>query len=237
MALSFANLTAGGNTTDLTSYATASVSPAASKLLLLGVDAYIAAGSVQPPQPTVTGNGLTWVLVNGIDFDASGTDRSGTWLFRAMGASPSSGAVTIDFGATTISASAWSLDEVTGMDTSGTNGSGAIVQSAVASTDNALTITVTLAAFADAVNNAGHGVFGHQQAEGKTPGTGWTELADVTTISFCSMSSQYQLGEDLSCDASWATSRRSGGVAAEVKMAAAAAALIPRLVMSTRLAP
>jgi hypothetical protein len=231
VAVAFSNLTSGGDTTDLTSYSTASVSPGANRLLLLGVDAYIAAGSVQPPQPTISGNGLTWVLVNSVDHDAAGTDRGGTWLFRSMGASPSSGAITIDFGATTISACAWTLDDADGVDTSGTNGSGAVVQSVTASA-NDVTVTATLAAFSDA-SNAGFGFFAHEQAEGKTPGTDGVELADVTTISFCSASSQYQLATDTTCDASWTTLRRAGVVAVEVKAGVAGPVPTPPITVVT----
>jgi len=102
-----------------TTFTTASVTPGANKLQLLYVWSQAA---VAPNAPTVTGNGLTWVQVATIVF---GTTRRLT-LFRALGASPSAGTISIAFAGQSQTAGLWRLTEFAGVDTSGTNGSGAI---------------------------------------------------------------------------------------------------------------
>jgi len=139
MAFKVTNLTAGTDTTDDSDSITASITPSANKLILLTVSSR--ADAVQPTISSISGNGLTWVEIGHSDYDASGSRRS-IFLYRAMGASPSSGAVTITWGGTQ-TAKAWVIDEISGVDTSGTNGSGAIVQfKASNATGTSLTITL-----------------------------------------------------------------------------------------------
>ena len=75
-------------------YVTASHTPAPNTLQLLEVVARTNI-SVDTVQPTVTGNGLTWVLVNDIVYDTTSSSRKRLSVFRAMGSSPSTGACTI----------------------------------------------------------------------------------------------------------------------------------------------
>jgi len=192
------------------------------------------AGNTNPVDPAVSGNGLTWVKVGSVNYDASGTtDRATLFLFRSMGASPSSGAITIDWTTSvTLANAAWSLDEFDGVDTSGTNGSGAVIQPTTNSTTAATSLIVTLpGAFGDAVNNAAYGCFSHQNAEVTTPGSGFAELADVNTASggksLC-LETEWRLGQDLTVDASWVTSNRPGGIAVEIKAAVADVVPPPR---------
>ena len=119
------NLTSFQDSTDATSYATASITPTANYLVLASVTS---SKSGTPDTPTLSGNSLTWVQYNQIAYDTSGTQRT-TTFFRAMGASPSAGALTADFGGATQTACVIVVDQFSGVDTSGTNGSGAIVQS------------------------------------------------------------------------------------------------------------
>jgi hypothetical protein len=118
-----ASLTSGDSTTDGTSIATSSVTPTGDALILAAVVSRIASGE-NPVVPTASGNGLTWVVVRTAAFG----DLTRLTLFRAMGASPSAGAITFDFGSETQTDFAWSVAEYTDVDTSGTNGSGAVRQ-------------------------------------------------------------------------------------------------------------
>ncbi len=149
-------LTVSGSTTDATSYATASVSPSANALVLLWVASQHA--SSLNTVSSVTGNALTWVQVD-TQASTSNTTRRLS-LYRALGASPSAGAITIDFGANTQTACTWGVVQFTNVNTSGTNGSGAVVQSAknVDGTNSATTITNTLSAFENAKNVHASGV-------------------------------------------------------------------------------
>ena len=170
MAITATSVETTGVNTDLTSYPTNLQTPTADRLQLLWVYSIAAAA---PNTPTVTGCNLTWVEVdNQID---SGSLRKIT-LFRALGAIPTLGLLTIDFAGQTQTGCAWSWVEYDGIDISGTNGSGAIVQSAKNATAvNATSLTVTLAAFSDA-SNATVGGFGIPLNTAATPvvGSGFT---------------------------------------------------------------
>lgn len=198
MAVAASNLTTNGSSTDATSYNTASVSPAGDALLLLWVSTIAAA---TPNAPTVSGNGLTWVQEETITF---GSRR--ITLFRAMGASPSTGALTIDFAGQTQTGAVWSLIQYTGIDTGGTNGSAAVVQSvADANTGTVSNFTVTLAAFASA-NNATAGGFGIplNQAGLPDPGSGFTETGQRNQGSpNLATLTEFKSTNDTSVDADW----------------------------------
>jgi hypothetical protein len=154
MAVASTNITTTGNSTDLSSYSTASITPATNSLILAWVYSIAATA---PNTPTASGNGLTWVQVDS-QLDSDSLRR--ITLFRAMGASPTTGAVTFSFGGQTQTGCGWSLVSYSGIDTTGTNGSGAIVQAVkAASVGSATSLTVTLAAFSSA-NNATAGGFG-----------------------------------------------------------------------------
>lgn len=224
MAISAANLTNNGSDTDATSYATASVSPTANLLELLAVHNGDAA--TPPPTPTVTGCNLTWVQVATVLFGDDLAVHRRLTLFRAMGASPTTGALTIDFAGATEAGCAWSLDEFTNADTSGTNGSGAIVQSPTnkSATSGVSSLTVTLSTYGDATNR-GYSVFCHVTSEATTPRTNWTELADKSGLVSPNTGLETQwsnvAADEATASASWATSSRCGGIAVEIKAAIA----------------
>lgn len=179
MAVTAANKTNSGQSGG-TSFVTASITPGANKLMILGVRNALAAGV--PNVPTVTGNGLTWVQIATV-LDTAGTGTRRLTLFRALGASPSAGTVTIDFAGQTQANGDWTIEEFDNIDTSGTNGSGAVLQSGTAG-QTATTntgITATLSALASALN-ASYGYIVKNAASGPTAGSGYTELHLFTTV-------------------------------------------------------
>lgn len=218
MAIAAGHLTSSADNTDASSYTTASISPSGSALVLAAVANVhpTAAGTV-----TLSGNGLTWVEVATVTLD--GTERRLT-LFRAMGASPSAGAVTITL-SNTAESCAWSIVELSGVATGGTNGSAAVVQSATNSAVDAASLVVTLAAFADAVANAAFGAFAKNGSVAIDPGSGFTELGEgAATTPAVRAQSEWKSGQDTSVDASQATGTGNwGGIAVEVAAAAASA--------------
>lgn len=200
MAISASALTTGGSGTNGTGFTTASVSPGSNRLLLLGVGFSGVDASGSFPSCTISGNGLTWELVASQVSWAEGANWYNiTRVYRAMGASPSSGAITITFGATADSAG-WTLLELDGVNTGGTNGSAAVVQSASAEATSGsnVTATATLGAFASAAN-ATVGIVssanGGGTAVSHTPGTGFTELSDGGA-EFTYMSGQWRSDND-----------------------------------------
>ena len=218
----FANLTSGSSNAN-GPWNTASVTPTANKLQLLSV--YLRNGSsVNPTVSTVTGNGLTWVLAQSINFDTASTSRRTLEIWRSMGASPSTGAITITPTETETGA-IWSLEEVSGVDISGTNGSGAIVQSATNKDEAPASgvITATLSAFGSS-KNATFGVFANDVgSDTVTAGTGFSKLADVgsTDANISSrFTTEYKSSNDTSVDVTFsAIPGVMGVVALEIKSA------------------
>ena len=129
-------LTAATSTVAGASVSTSSVAPEAGQPIFAFVSTVLTG---TPNIPTCTGNGLTWVLV---DTEILSTRR--TTVFRALGANPSEGAITFDFGGQSQDSFLWSVIQVEGADTTGTAGSGALVQSASSSGATTSTITSTL---------------------------------------------------------------------------------------------
>lgn len=213
MAVSATHKTTNKSDSGASSYSTASITPTANKLLLAAVYSGYAAGT--PNQPTLTSSGLTWVAVGTV---VVGVNR--ITLFRALAASPSAGAVTIDFGGQTQDRCYWSISEFDGTDVGGTNGSGAIVQ--YASNYNDLTanttLVVTLSAFGSA-NNATYGFF--RAGNIQTAGTGFSLQGSADGTTHCA--SEFRADNDTSVDETWSSSTVTCvGIACEIKQAVAA---------------
>lgn len=225
MAVSGSNLTANYNDGAGSSFSTASVSPTSNSLILLTCSAR-RTDSTQPVAPTVTGNSLTWVKIAEIYFDTTSSSRKSLFLYRALGSSPASGAVTIDYGAQTITGANWSVDEFSGIDTSGTNGSGAVVQSATNKEDagDGGQLTVTLSAFSNTAN-ATFGCFCHDNT-GNTwaAGSGFTKIGTSDSPTYNSVGTEWRSDNSTSVDMSVASGAAvsMGGIAIEVKAASAA---------------
>lgn len=225
-AIAVGHLTAGSDTTDDADSTTATVAPSANQLILLTVCTRTEI-TTDPNQPTVTGCGLTWVAVNSVVYDNSSSSRRRETLFRAMGASPSSGALTIDFGGQTQVGKSWVLDQVSGVNTGGTNGSSAVVQSAVNSEPTSLvtTLVVTLASFANA-NNTTYGVFCiGNGTDAIVAGVGFTNIGYNKEASENNLStfSQYKPSNDTTVEITFPSSTEIGGIAIEIALASTTA--------------
>jgi uncharacterized protein YjdB/PKD repeat protein len=172
-------LTFGNNTVNQRVYTTASIAPAPNALILLAVMGHRSYGA--NPSPIVTGGGMTaWEEIATITFDPLGSPLKRVTLYRAMSASPGSGPITISF-ANAVSNAQWIVSQWEGVDVSGTNGAGAIVQSGSARADGASGLAVTLAAF-ESTSNAAYGVFGvRSSVVAVTPGGGFVEIAEVAS--------------------------------------------------------
>ena len=222
MAIVGTHIESGGSGTNGTSYATGSQTPTASELQLLAVTAQAGAGS---PEPTVSGCGLTWVAIRSVAYnDVGGDDKSRLTLFRALG-TPSTGVLTIDFGAASQAQCGWSWSEHAGIDTGGTNGSGAVVQSADNHVESNTTVTVTLAAF-DSANNGTYGCFGQRDGTAAwTQGTGFTELGEWAGGDTPGMSAQseWRNDNDTGVDATSDQTADLAGIAVEIKVSGGAA--------------
>jgi hypothetical protein len=187
MAITCSGLTSGTDTTaSATSASTASVTPTASRLVLAGF--YV--NNTLTGTPTCAGNGLTWVNVADVTF-GDGTRR--LLVYRAMGASPSAGAITITrANSDTWDNVAWSVAEFDGVDTTGTNGSGAIVN---VETGNSSPVTDPFTLAFSPAMTSGNGAFSFWSIVGGAyPGTarsGWTEIHDTGVSGTLQVESQF----------------------------------------------
>jgi trimeric autotransporter adhesin len=211
MALAYNALTFGDSDTDATSYTTASISPASSATIIAAIWTQ---GVDLPPEPTATGNGLTWTKV---DTQVGAAVR--LTVFRASGASPTPGTVVFDFGGDTQQGSNWRIIEFQNANTATNDG---VVQFLGTSTTND-TATITLGAFSD-TDNATIGIWGSADSAGGglnfTEGGGFTnggQNSNTQNGTTMRVGFEYLLGNDTSVDVSVsAANDRMCGVAMEI---------------------
>jgi len=108
---------------------------------------------------------------------------------------------------------------MTGVETSGTNGSGAIVQSVANAADAVTTLATPLAAFSNAANVA-YGVFGiNSNVVAIAPGSGFIESTSSrrprVRPPICSPNG----GRPTTVNATWATTKNAGALGVEIKAA------------------
>lgn len=210
------NLTTSGNATDASSSNTATIVPSPDCLVL----AFVYNVQNDPATPSMTGNSLTWVVE---DSAVDLSDDRRLTVLRALGPSTSSGAATIDFGGQSQTGVIWSIVEFEGVDTSGTNGSGAVVQSVGGfNAVNDTGLSITLAAFGNS-KNATVGGFNVpiNTASILVPGTGFAYLGQRNqgNPNLFGMS-QFNGDNDTSVDeSSGVTSTAHVGIAAEIRAA------------------
>lgn len=208
----FAVLTSGGTGVDASSFATASISPSAGKLILICV--YVNETSGTPPVPSLSGCSITWAQVA---TSTTGTVRAA--IFGGTSASPSSGAVTIDFSGNSQSDCEWIVVEGTGFDIGGTSASNAIVQTNTNTGSGISSLLINLSSFSNPANVPFGFVCSRDgPADYVTPGSGFIELANVTVPH--NAQAQWQNAVDTSVD--WSFSQPlidCCGVAVELRAA------------------
>ncbi|HKA58464.1 MAG TPA: hypothetical protein VKD28_07600, partial [Gemmatimonadales bacterium] len=137
-------------------------------------------------------------------------------IYRAMSATPGSGPITITWTASQ-SNTQWIVSQWDGVEITGTNGSDAIAQFGTARTDAAASLSVPLAALANA-NNVAYGAFGvNKNLVSVTPGAGFTEIAEQPSNESTSADLQTQWAVNLNTiTASW-PSGRAAAVGLEIR--------------------
>jgi hypothetical protein len=172
----------GGSTTDAASFATASITLAASQPAYVAVSSHNATAA---GQPTVTGCGLTWSAEKTITISAGARRMT---IFSGAG-TPSAGALTIDFAGTNQTAINWIVVQLADAATSGYT-----VQAPNGTTTASGTSLAgpTLSAFEHA-NNVHLAFFMTSLNAGITPDANFTELADTS-----------QTGNNVSLECQWA---------------------------------
>lgn len=241
MPIAFAGSVSGiaSGADDIVSVASASHAPLANELILawVGGDRPTNSNTTTSQVSSVTGNGLPWVRVPTIDEYAA---RDQDWLsvWRAMGASPSAGAVTANISNATDSAviivTRWS-----GVDTSGTNGSGAVEANAenmTNGTDNAVPTVSVTPITADAMVVAGFNARGKlvdfdtgiTDGPNDTAGAGGGATTVAVGYKLVASPAATAMSGTISAAEDWT------GIAVALKPASAAAATSPILVPRSR---
>ena len=230
MALAFTSIGDNAFTGSGTSRSTAGALPYQDNRLYLAALTYADAASARTAD-SISGGGITWVKI----VETAAFSFRAMSLWRGLVTSGAFSEVTTFTFSGNISNLVYSITEVTGMDTSGTNGSGAIVQSDVRSTTVAdVSYSGVLSAFADAVNNATFTAIAHSVNEVQTEEAGFTELTDfgVGGSAAMRMGVEYKIGQDLSPSYSWTSGGARGAVSAEIKMAIVASSpKVPKRIM------
>jgi len=203
--------------TDVTSYSNASWTPPTDGLIIAFV---LSARSGGPDTPTMSGNSLTWVQIGTTLAIGSGRGLS---LFAANASGATTGATTVSFGANTQLGCIVSFFQATGVDLSG-GVAAAFVQSP-SNSGTATSGSVTLSAAASSANRP-IAAFGHLVNEVSTERANWTEVDDMHGVGFPrGLITQWRSDAfETTASASWTTSADWGGIAAELKAEAAAAA-------------
>jgi hypothetical protein len=169
-------LTSGNNAANQAVYTTASIAPAPNALVTIAVLGHRQTSGVLA-SPTVAGGGMSaWTVVATIDFDTVATmTHKRLTVYRAMGAAPGSGPITITWSAN-VSNCQWIVSQWTGVDATGANGSTAIVQAVSNRGDQVSGLGAVLAPLASPINVAYGLVATNAGGLGINPGAGFTEI-------------------------------------------------------------
>lgn len=207
-------------TTSATSYTGPTISPSTNSLVLIAVSNTKGTAADQPT--SVTGNNLTYVLVTNVTCGTSATNMLTIW--RGQGANPTSGSVSVSFGANTETSCNVQAIEVQGADATAANGAGAIVQVqtngvTAAATNPTISYTTPSAIATNALvwfvmDNV-------NDTTSQTPSTNWVRYAKIahgTRIQ--GLGTHFQMNGLNSASATiTATSRAWGGALVEIKPA------------------
>jgi hypothetical protein len=189
-------LTSGVDPGNLKVYTTPSISPAPNALITVAVLGHRTPAA--SASPTISGGGVaSWTEVATVTFDAVGVPLKRLTVYRAMSATPGSGPITITFNAGQ-SHALWVVSQWEGVNTSGVNGEGAIVQSGSLAADEVSGLTLNLAPFSHP-NNAAYGLFGVRSYHPTVaPGNGFVEVADHGSIEGppSALQAQWSLNDD-----------------------------------------
>jgi hypothetical protein len=194
-----------------TVFTTASVAPPSNHLILIATGT-TAAPSSAPGAPTIAGNGLTWGEFGGA-LRANTPNGYRIDVHHALGASPTTGAITITFGSTVTNAS-WSVLECSPVPTS------SFIAQAVSDATAATSLTVTLGAFGN-VNNGTFGAFLTDRNCSTVAGSGFTSLSEdciagTLALDATDLFVEFRSDNDTTVDASFPEARNAMGVAMEI---------------------
>lgn len=217
MALTCTSVTAQADTTNTTTYTSASVTPPASKPVIVAI---FGSGGANPSNvPTL--DTPTWLDGSWTEVSTAVAGNQRITVFRGLVVgSPSGDTLQFTFDATHNTA-CWSIVSVDGA--TGTMAD-LVVQAVTGSASSVTAMSITLAALGSA-NNANLAFFVHDVNEAHAPSGSETELSDVGVASpGRDLSTQWEINDTVS-GVTWSTSTAARGIALELKAAAGGASV------------
>ena len=164
---------------------------------------------------TCSGGNLTWVIVEDAQFKTIASPNACVTVFRAL-VTGGAGSANLTFNlSTTAQTGLMQLWEFTGVDLTGTNGSGAIVQSDTFASDSTAASLITLSAFGSGIH-ATFGAFSDGEQTGTlVAGSGFTNatMPSATTLA------EWVNVADTTVDCTRTGAVDMGGVAIEIRKA------------------
>ena len=205
MAITEAALTSGSSTSNTTSYGTAAITPTGNRLIIVGVSN---AGD-DGVAPTLAGNGLTYNQIDTQLYDSSGKRLTGFW---AIGASPSLGAIIIDFAGNQQAGCAWSVFEFDGIELTGAIGD---TDKAETSTSTAVTLALTFASS----SNGACALFAIDDNVAMANDPNFAEIHEVQVndgADSMTLETQWLATNDTTPSVSWTGNLQGAGIAFEI---------------------
>lgn len=217
-AISGSNLTANGGTASGNAISTASVTLTNNNLELLKINSRLSSGNGPGAVASISGNG-TWVRVLSQAYGpvtGSGTAEI-LEVWRAMGTG-SSGVVTINYTGTNPDVT-WAVDQFSGTDLTGSNGSGAIgITASNSGLNTSSPATVTMGTFGSASNGT-YGAIGECCADSSITANGsMTQLS--RTITSPTSLSEWAVGNISPVTATFTGTSTWGAIGIEIKAGA-----------------
>ncbi|NEW58662.1 hypothetical protein GV794_23890 [Nocardia cyriacigeorgica] len=217
-------LTADNSAANAATYTTASYTPGANQLVLVFVSSFSVASIEPPPDPRLTGNGLSWELVTSVAFGSFAKYRLA--CFRAMGAAPTAGTLRIDYSSAQ-GGCAWSVFAYNGAHTGGANGSDAAAQPVSGQLNppgQSMQLSLTAQPAAGSVTAGGIALeLVNDPNEPISPVTGFVEIHEQSAPEQIGASANMQTqdrdtgGQMIGW--TWGTAKRAGAIALEIKAA------------------
>lgn len=189
---------------------TASITPAANTLTILAFTARTSGSGVLPSVSSVVGCNLTWSLIGALTW---GSNYRRIFVYKGVGASPSTGTIVVTFGQSDIQSN-WNVIELANV-----NLNDPVVQTNT-NTASAQSLTVTLGAF-QSVMNATMGFFANEASaagEQLVVGSGFTGGFGNTDLNGINLLSEFKNSNDTGVDATKNSPNRNlGGIAVEFR--------------------
>lgn len=167
---------------------------------------------------SVIGTAVSFTQIATVIYNTTVTGFSRLTVYRYMGTVNQTETVTITWPETQ-TVCGFSVKKATGIDLSGTNGSGAIVQSATINSDATSDPSITMSALTGGRNSVLAGFSNDNTSFGGTPESGWTAL-DEGAFSNLTIYSQYRHLTTDNTPTVTAASSDWAGIAIEIKSVA-----------------